>query len=71
MPDIVCGSAVMDRSPHAYQSLRARRLRPVTLLVPESCADSLRDLARVLRPRHQGEWPARRLDGVGSVRAPS
>src|SRR5215469_13752778 len=43
----------MDRSPHASQSLYARRLRRVTLLVPESCADSLRDLARVFRARQQ------------------
>jgi hypothetical protein len=28
-----------------------RRLRKVTLIVPENCAESLRDLARVLRAR--------------------
>jgi len=33
------------------RSLTARRLRRVTLLVPESCAEGLRDLARVLRAR--------------------
>lgn len=40
------------RSP-GCQSLQARGLRRVTLLVPESCAIGLRDLARVLRTQQQ------------------
>jgi hypothetical protein len=37
----------------AYQSLPDRGLRRVTLIVPESCAMGLRDLARVLRTQQQ------------------
>ena len=47
MPGLIGRDALM-RDP---RSLTARRLRRVTLLVPESCAEGLRDLARVLRAR--------------------
>jgi hypothetical protein len=43
----------MGRRPAAYQSHQARGLRRVTLLVPESFATGLRDLARVLRTQQQ------------------
>jgi hypothetical protein len=42
------GPVIGERSATA-QSLRARGLRRVTLLVPESCAKGLQDLARGLR----------------------
>jgi hypothetical protein len=49
----------MGRRPSACQFPRARGLRRVTLLVPESCATGLRDLARVLRTqqRHRTAGP--------------
>jgi hypothetical protein len=49
----------MGKRPPAYQPLRARGLRRVSLLVPESCAMGLRDLARVLRTqqRHRTVGP--------------
>jgi hypothetical protein len=51
----------MGKRPPAYQPLRARGLRRVTLLVPESCAMGLRDLALVLRTqqRHRTVGPPR------------
>jgi hypothetical protein len=49
----------MGKRPPASQSQEARGLRRVTLLVPESCAIGLRDLARVLRTqqRHRTAGP--------------
>ena len=43
---------MIEERPPAGRSFQTRGLRRVTLLVPESCADGLRDLARVLRARH-------------------
>jgi hypothetical protein len=50
----------MGKRPSAYQSPKARGLRRVTLLVPESCAMGVRDLARVLRTqqRHRPAGPS-------------
>jgi hypothetical protein len=43
----------MGKHPPAHQSPLARGLRRVILLVPESCAMGLRDLARVLRTQQR------------------
>jgi hypothetical protein len=43
----------MGKHPPGHQSLQARGLRRVTVLVPESCAMGLRDLARVLRTQQR------------------
>jgi hypothetical protein len=61
----------MGRRPAAYQSHQARGLRRVTLLVPESCATGLRDLARVLRTQQQHRTAGPPLGCGGSARAPS
>jgi hypothetical protein len=45
--------ALMRKRLPASQSRRADGLCSVTLLVPESCAEGLRDLARVLRGRQR------------------
>jgi hypothetical protein len=71
VPKPVGSRAVMYGIPPAARSSQGPRLRRVTLLVPESCADSLRDLARALRVDIRGEQPARRSDGGASVRAPN
>jgi hypothetical protein len=48
-----------------------RRLRKVTLIVPENCAESLRDLARVLRARQAqrtgGAFEWRRISPSAAV----
>ena len=53
-------SDLIDSGPVGHPLMRMRRpashtlgLRKVTVLVPESCADGLRDLARVLRARQR------------------
>jgi hypothetical protein len=54
VPGLVGGGAVIEKGPPAAQ---ARRLRRVTLFVPESCAEGLRDLARVLRAQYRERTP--------------
>ena len=52
MPDFVGRGAVIRGRP-IFRSDQTCKLRKVTLLVPESCAEGLRDLARVLRDQQR------------------
>jgi len=48
VPGLIRGGAVIRERP-IFRSDQTCKLRRVTLLVPESCAEGLRDLARMLR----------------------
>jgi hypothetical protein len=51
--DLASAGPVMPQRRQSSRSPRALGLRKLTVLVPENCADSLRDLARVLRARQR------------------
>jgi hypothetical protein len=44
------------------RSPRAQRLRKVTILVPEDCAEGIRQFAHALRARHQAEPTSTRVE---------
>jgi hypothetical protein len=55
VPGLVCGGPLMRQSRPSSRSPLAQRLCKVTILVPEDCAEGIRQFAHELRARHQAE----------------
>jgi hypothetical protein len=55
VPGFFCGGPLMRQSRPSSRPQRAQRLCKVTILVPEYCAEGIRQFARELRARHQAE----------------
>jgi hypothetical protein len=53
VPGVVCGSPMMRQSRPSSRPRRAQKLCKVTILVPEDCAEGIRQIARELRARHR------------------
>ena len=62
MPGVVCGSALMRQRRPSSRPPRAQRLCKVIILVPEDCAEGIRQFAHELRNRHQAEPTRTRLE---------
>jgi hypothetical protein len=58
----VCGVPLMYQSRPFSRPQRTHRLCKVTVLVPQDCAEGIRQFAHKLRARHQTEPTAMRLE---------